>query len=106
LQPNAEVNVGYFQYLFKSHYYIQALRATSNFIRDGQDLNLSNFALVDLPLPPPDMQRLIARFLDWHSGQTAKLIRAKKKIIALLNEQKQAIIYRAATRGLEQSWLR
>lgn len=103
LKPSSEVNVGFFQYLFKSHDYIQALRATSNFIRDGQDLNISNFSLVDLPLPPYEEQQLIARFLDWHGGQTAKLIRAKKKIIALLNEQKQAIIYRAVTRGLNPS---
>ncbi len=41
------------------------------------------------------------RFLDWHGAQTAKLIRAKKKLIALLNEQKQAIIHRAVTRGLD-----
>ena len=41
------------------------------------------------------------RFLDWHGAQTARLIRAKKKIIALLNEQKQAIIHRAVTRGLD-----
>lgn len=41
------------------------------------------------------------RFLDWHGAQTAKLVRAKKKVIALLNEQKQAIIHRAVTRGLD-----
>ena len=35
------------------------------------------------------------------AAQTAKLVRAKKKIIALLNEQKQAIIHRAVTRGLD-----
>lgn len=101
LKPNAEVDVGFFRYLFKSHDYIQALRATSNFIRDGQDLNVSNFSLVDLPLPPYEEQRLIARLLDWHGVQTAKLIRAKKKIIARLNEQKQSIIHRAITRGLD-----
>ena len=101
LKPSPRVDVGFFQYLLKSHDYIQALQATSNFIRDGQDLNMSNFALVDLPLPPNDEQRLLARFLDWHGAQTAKLIRAKKKIIALLNEQKQAIIHRAVTRGLD-----
>jgi hypothetical protein len=54
-----------------------------------------------LPVPLPGEQRLIVRFLDWHGAQTAKLIRAKKKLIALLNEQKQAIIYRAVTRGLD-----
>ena len=54
-----------------------------------------------MPVPPVDEQQLIVRFLDWHGGQTAKLIRAKKKIIALLNEQKQTIIHRAVTRGLD-----
>jgi type I restriction enzyme S subunit len=53
-----------------------------------------------LPAPPLDEQRLIVRFLDWHGAQAVKLIRAKKKIIALLNEQKQVIILRAVTRGL------
>jgi type I restriction enzyme S subunit len=51
--------------------------------------------------PPLDEQRLIVRFLDWHGAHAAKLIRAKKKLIALLNEQKQAIIHRAVTRGLD-----
>src|SRR5258708_40354420 len=51
--------------------------------------------------PPLDEQRLIVRFLDWHGSQTAKLIRAKKQLIALLNEQKQTIIHRAVTRGLD-----
>jgi type I restriction enzyme S subunit len=101
LKPSERVDSGFFQYVFKSHEYIQALQATSNFIRDGQDLNMSNFSLVDLPLPPKDEQMLLARFLDWHGAQTAKLVRAKKKVIALLNEQKQAIIHRAVTRGLD-----
>jgi type I restriction enzyme S subunit len=41
------------------------------------------------------------RFLDWHGARTARLIRAKKKLVALLNEQKQAIVHRAVTRGLD-----
>lgn len=101
LKPRAELDVGFFQYLFKSHDYIQALRATSNFIRDGQDLNISNFSLVDLPLPPLDDQGHIARVLDRHGARTAKLIRAKQRLIKLLEEQKQAIIHRAVTRGLD-----
>jgi type I restriction enzyme S subunit len=43
LKPSAEVSAGYFQHLFKSNQYINALRATSDFIRDGQDLNFGNF---------------------------------------------------------------
>lgn len=101
LKPRSEVDVNFFQYLFKSPHYIQALRATSNFIRDGQDLNISNFSLVDLPLPPIAEQGLIARYLHNVDGRIRQYLRAKKKIIALLNEQKQAIIHRAVTRGID-----
>lgn len=55
------------------------------------------------PLPPPDEQAAIVRFLDWANGRLDRAIRAKRKVIALLNEQKQAIIHRAVTRGLAPS---
>ena len=52
---------------------------------------------------PPDEQAAIVRFLDWANGRLERAIRAKRKVIALLNEQKQAIIHRAVTRGLDPS---
>jgi len=55
------------------------------------------------PLPPPDEQAAIVSFLDWANGRLERAIRAKRKVIALLNEQKQAIIHRAVTRGLDPS---
>jgi type I restriction enzyme S subunit len=100
LKPSREAQVGYFAHLFKSLDYIRALQATGNFIRDGQDLNFNNFSLVDLPLPPFDEQVAIARFLDHANRKIDGFIRAKRKLIGLLNEQKQAIIHRAVTRGL------
>jgi type I restriction enzyme S subunit len=54
-----------------------------------------------MPLPPPAEQAAIVRFLDWANGRLERAIRAKRKVIALLNEQKQAIIHRAVTRGLD-----
>ena len=54
-------------------------------------------------MPPPDEQAAIVRFLDWANGRLERAIRAKRKVIALLNEQKQAIIHRAVTRGLDPS---
>ena len=41
--------------------------------------------------------------LDWANGRLERAIRAKRKVIVLLNEQKQAIIHGAVTRGLEPS---
>lgn len=55
------------------------------------------------PLPPPDEQAAIVRYLDWANGRLERAIRAKRKVIALLGEQKQAIIHRAVTRGLDPS---
>lgn len=55
------------------------------------------------PLPPVDEQEAIARFLDWANGQLGQAIRAKRKVITLLTEQKQVIIHRAVTRGLAHS---
>lgn len=58
---------------------------------------------VSVVLPPPAEQAAIVRFLDWANGRLERAIRAKRKVIALLNEQKQAIIHRAVTRGLDPS---
>jgi len=51
--------------------------------------------------PPLSEQAAIARYLDYVDRRVRKLVRAKRKLIALLNEQKQAIIHRAVTRGLD-----
>ncbi len=53
--------------------------------------------------PPPAEQAAIVRFLDWANGRLERAIRAKRKVITLLGEQKQAIIHRAVTRGLDSS---
>ena len=51
--------------------------------------------------PPPKEQAAIADFLDHHARISQRLIRAKRRQIELLNEQKQAIIHQAVTRGLD-----
>lgn len=61
------------------------------------------FASLKSPCPPPDEQTSIVRFLDHANVRIERAIRAKKQLIALLNEQKQAIVHRAVTRGLDSS---
>ena len=56
---------------------------------------------VAIPLPPLSEQAAIVRFLDWANGRLERAIRAKRKVIALLHEQKQAIIHKAVTQGLD-----
>ena len=68
-----------------------------------QGLDFSHFKRMPVAVPPPAEQAAIVRFLDWANGRLERAIRAKRKVIALLNEQKQAIIHRAVTRGLDPS---
>lgn len=53
------------------------------------------------PFPSSQEQAAIVRFLDYADRRIRRYIAAKRKLIALLNEQKQAIIHRAVTRGLD-----
>ena len=68
-------------------------------------LQLTDISFLDAPIhfPPVAEQNAIVQFLDWANGRLDRAIRAKRKVIALLNEQKQAIIHRAVTRGLDPS---
>jgi type I restriction enzyme S subunit len=59
------------------------------------------FFRIPIVLPPPDEQAAIVRFLDYANRKIDGFIRAKRKLIGLLNEQKQAIIHHAVTRGLD-----
>jgi type I restriction enzyme S subunit len=78
--------------------------ALSRGIRErSTDFRFDMFGSQFLPVPPPDEQELIVRFLDWASVRLGKAIAAKRKVIGLLEEQKQAIIHRAVTRGLDDS---
>jgi type I restriction enzyme S subunit len=54
-----------------------------------------------LPVPPLPEQAAIVRFLDHADRQIRRYIRARQQMIKLLEEQKQAIIHRAVTHGLD-----
>jgi type I restriction enzyme S subunit len=54
-----------------------------------------------IPVPPSSEQAAIAKYLSHATRRIDAAIKAKRKIIALLEEQKRAIIQRAVTRGLD-----
>lgn len=53
-----------------------------------------------VPIAPLPEQAAIARFLDHADARIRRYIRAKLKLIKLLGEQKQAIVYTTITSGL------
>ncbi|HMY76406.1 MAG TPA: restriction endonuclease subunit S, partial [Blastocatellia bacterium] len=104
----------YCVYRFKSNalawYYHQLLRlplykgrikaASTGVVESRLRLYSDDLGRIEALVPPLDEQAAIVRFLDHANRKFDGFIRAKRKLIALLNEQKQAIIDRAVTRGL------
>ncbi len=92
----------YYHHLYRTPQFAkEAERWSYGITSDMWSLRPEHFKLIYTPEPPPDEQAAIVKFLDWANGRLERAIRAKRKIIALLNEQKQAIIHRAVTRGLD-----
>ena len=52
-------------------------------------------------LPPLPEQTAIVRYLDYVDRRVRRFVEAKRKLIALLEEERQAVIHRAVTRGLD-----
>ena len=80
---------------------LQSLASGTTF----SEISTSRLAAVSMPLPPLPEQAAIVRFLDHADRRIRRYIRAKQKLIKLLEEQKQAIIHRAVTRGLDPNVL-
>jgi type I restriction enzyme S subunit len=66
-----------------------------------QNLDWKDFKYLPCAVPSSTEQSAIVRFLDYADRRIRRHIRAKQTLIELLNEQKQAIIHRAVTRGLD-----
>ncbi|HNW83381.1 MAG TPA: restriction endonuclease subunit S, partial [bacterium] len=98
--PNNRVSDGYFRHLAKSKEYIFLLQTCVTGIREGQNINYELLRKTPMPIPPESEQIQIARYLDWQTSKIKKFIKNKKKLIALLKEQKQNIINEAVTKGI------
>lgn len=100
LRPASGLVARFWEYLLKSSPYIAALQTTTDGIRDGKNINYTQFGALPVPLPPADEQTTIAAFLDRETTKIDALIAEQEKLIALLAETRQATISHAVTRGL------
>jgi type I restriction enzyme S subunit len=92
----------FFLYLFRTDAYMGEVDKFSHgIVKDRNRLYWEGFKQMPSPVPPPDEQSAIVRFLDYADRRIRRYILAKQKLIKLLEEQKQAIIHRAVTRGLD-----
>jgi len=98
----AGVGGDYFHAAMRSKAYVPFFTQASDGVRIGQwDLSQARMREVPFFVPPLPEQAGIVRFLDHVDRRIRRYVRTKQKLIVLLNEQKQAIIHRAVTRGLD-----
>ena len=64
-------------------------------------ISTNTFLTTKSPIPPKLEQAAIVRFLDHADEQIQRYIAARGRLIALLEEQRQALVHQAVTRGLD-----
>jgi len=96
------INLEYLHLLLRSPKYKTIYNRISYGIRIGQwDMRYDDFKKINLFIPPRSEQDQIVKYLDHKLAKINKFIKAKKKLIAVLKEQKQAIINEAVTKGMD-----
>ena len=94
-------HAGFMKHYFTTGYGHYLLRLNSPGAA-GRNKTLNQSALMkeEVWLPPAETQRAIADFLDRKTAAIDALISKKERLLALLAEQRAALIHRAVTRGL------
>ena len=86
------------------YYELRARRSELESLGQGStftELSRSDLLAFHVVCPMPMEQTSIAKFLNHVDRQIRQYMRAKQRLIKLLEEQKQAIIQQAVTRGLD-----
>ena len=92
----------FFHSAVRSRAYVPFFNQASDGVRIGQwDLAPEQMREIPFLVPPPEEQAAIVRFLDHADEQIRRYIAAKERLITLLEEQRQAVIHQAVTRGLD-----
>lgn len=99
----SQVNVGFAVQLFRTPAMAAVFRLESTGLGTGESgflrLYSDQFGRLAIPIPPVEEQAAIMRFLDWANTRLERTIRAKRKTIALLSEQKRVIVQRLVACG-------
>jgi type I restriction enzyme S subunit len=101
-RPYSEIEPRYFAYLFRTKGYMNEVDGYSRgIVKDRNRLYWQDFKRIPTCIPPYKEQKAIADYIDANAMKVRRFIRNRRRLINVLNEQKQAIINRAVTRGLD-----
>ena len=97
-RPRDGVHSRYLHFLLRTPTFAkEAERWSYGITSDMWSLRPEHFKMIYGCVPPLPEQTAIVRFLDHADRRIRRYIRAKQKLITLLEEQKQAIIHQAVT---------
>ena len=90
----------YYRLLFKSDGFIQKMNSMTVGIREGKNIQYSDFANSLIPVPPINQQQRIADYLDRKCSKIDAIIARQQEVIEKLKAYKLAVITEAVAKGL------
>src|SRR5205085_1233025 len=101
LQPQERLHIQFIHHLLRSQPFQEEFyRNGKGIVADLWTTNYSEMRNILLAMPSFSEQVRIAAFLDRETAKIDASIEDQRRLMALLNEKKQAVISRAVTKGL------
>lgn len=102
LRPRDEIEIKFAHHLLRSELFQEEFyRFGKGIVADLWSTNFTEMRNIVLAIPPLQEQRAIATFLDRETAKIDALVAEQEKLIALLQEKRQAVISHAVTKGLD-----
>ena len=102
LKPHHELNVNFFHYLLRNHYFSEEFyRNGKGLVSDLWTTKWEEMRNIYIPVPPREEQDQIVRYLDWQISKINHMIHGFQKQIKLLEERKVTLINNAVTKGID-----
>lgn len=103
MRPDNEMLTTDFLFFFmKSKSFFHSVELNWNY-GTQQNIGMGVIANLQMALPPVDIQKKIAAFLEHKTQQIDRLINKKKTLIRKLEEQRIAVITQAVTKGIDEN---
>ncbi len=97
-----EVNGKFLFYYFQSHFFKKDAESSMTGAGGLKRVDAEILKRHEIPVPSIQTQKKIADYLDRETARIDALIEAKEKMLALLEEKRQALISRAVTKGFNK----
>ncbi|MBN2746006.1 MAG: restriction endonuclease subunit S [Bacteroidales bacterium] len=104
LKPRMEINQRFFHYMFRTGFYTNYSKRFSYGIVDDQlSLRYVDFKRMYSIVPPLETQNAIVAYLDRKTQQIQGFIAKKERLIELLEEEKDSVIYKIIKFGINKN---